>query len=84
MNMMIHYSRIKCSKLSWLKRFRYILLDTQPKLNLLQTFTWRSGGHMNTLCVFSLGRVFTWISFVILKNSILQEGIFSEITVFVH
>ena len=39
---------------------------------------------MNTLCVFSLGRVFTWISFVILKNSILQEGIFSEITVFVH
>ena len=58
--------RWQCSKWSWLKRFRYMPVAIKPKLNIRETFTRSSTGHMNALYTFNLGRVFTGIYFITL------------------
>lgn len=64
-----HYLHKRLFDIIWLKRFRYIPVDTKPELNLLKTFTYLSGCRMKALCTINLDSVSTdWFFFFYLKE----------------
>lgn len=80
-----HYLHKRLFDIIWLKRFRYIPVDTKPELNLLKTFTYLSGCRMKALCTINLDSVSTdCFFFVSWKNLILSDKIFCRITFCVY